>query len=251
VLDRDRDWSAYALGDLSPELVDNCDWHAPADVERTPALVLLYRGFTPPIAFAMGARRDVRPLLGELRAPTISLHMRSEAVDAMAGIYTPTETLAMHRMTLRLAAFTPAQHADARPLAADDLAAVSSLYDDGHRRGAGPTFFHPPMLGQRTFRGIWEDGALVAIAGTHLYSREIGVCAIGNVYTRSDRRGRGLGARVTSAVAAHALAEGVSTIVLNVGHANTTAKRVYERLGFVVHCHFLEGEARRRPIAGA
>jgi predicted GNAT family acetyltransferase len=119
------------------------------------------------------------------------------------------------------------------------------LYDDGHRRGEGPTFFHAAMLGQHTFRGIWEDGALIAIAGTHLYSREIGVCAIGNVYTRSDRRGRGLAARATSAVAAHALAEGVSTIVLNVSHTNTVARRVYERLGFVVYCEFLEGEAGR------
>jgi RimJ/RimL family protein N-acetyltransferase len=250
LLDRDREWSAYALGDLSPELVDNCDWHAPADVRANPSLVLLYRGFTPPIAFAIGAGPQVRPLLGELRAPTISLHMQPEAVDAMAGIYTPTETLAMHRMTLRPAAFTPAPHADARPIAADDLGAVLALYDDGHRRGEGPTFFHPAMLGQHTFHGIWEDGALVAIAGTHLYSREIGVCAIGNVYTRSDRRGRGLAASVTSAVAAHALAEGVSTIVLNVSHTNTAARRVYERLGFMVYCEFLEGGARLIKTGG-
>jgi GNAT superfamily N-acetyltransferase len=244
LLDRDREWSAYALGDLSPELVDNCDWHAPTGVGAAPALVLLYRGFTPPIAFAMGAAPDLRPLFEELRAPRISLHMQPAAVDALAGIYSPTATLPMHRMTLRPAAFTPAPHADARLLSADDLDAVSALYDDGHRRGEGPTFFHPAMLGQHTFRGIWEDGALVAIAGTHLYSREIGVCAIGNVYTRSDRRGRGLGARVTSAVAAHALAEGVSTIVLNVSHTNAGARRVYERLGFVVYCDFLEGGAR-------
>ena len=245
LLDRDREWSAYALGDLSPELVDHCDWHAPADVRAAPALVLLYRGFTPPIAFAIGAAPDLRPLFDELRAPTISLHMQPAAVDALAGIYRPSTTQAMHRMTLRPAAFTPAPHADARPISLDHLGAVSALYDDGHRRGERPTFFYPAMLGQHTFRGIWEDGALVAIAGTHLYSREIGVCAIGNVYTRSDRRGRGLGARVTSAVVAHALAEDVSTIVLNVSHTNAAARRVYERLGFVVYCDFLEGEAAR------
>ena len=243
LLDHDRDWSAYAIGDLSPELVDNCDWHAPADVAAAPALVLLYRGFDPPIVFAMGASRDLRPLLGELRAPHISLHMRQEALAAMAGVYTPTTTRPMRRMTLRADAFAAAPSADTQPIEEDDLAAVSALYDDGHRRGEGPTFFHPAMLRQRTFRGIWEDGALVAIAGTHLYSRDLGVCAIGNVYTRSDRRGRGLGARVTSAVVAHALSEGVSTIVLNVGHANTTAERVYQRLGFEVYCEFVEGEA--------
>lgn len=247
LLDRDRDWSAYAIGDLSPELVDDCDWHAPADVAGAPALVLLYRGFEPPIVFAMGAARDLRPLIGELHAPRISLHLRPEALEAMAGIYTPTTTCPMRRMTLRPDAFAPAPLQDTQPIEEDDLAAVSALYDDGHRRGEGPTFFHPAMLGQRTFRGIWENGALIAIAGTHLYSRDLGVCAIGNVYTRSDRRGRGLGARVTSAVVAHALAEGVSTIVLNVGHANTVAERVYQRLGFEVYCEFFEGEAIREP----
>lgn len=245
LLERDREWSAYAIGDLSPELVDHCDWHAPADVESAPALVLLYRGFDPPIVFAMGAARAVRPLVGELGAPRISLHMRPEGVEAMAGIYTPMTTLAMRRMTIRRAAFTPAPHEHAQPIDENHLAAVSALYDDGHRRGEGPTFFHAAMLGQRTFRGIWDDGALIAIAGTHLYSRDLGVCAIGNVYTRSDLRGRGLAAQVTSAVVAHALSEGVSTIVLNVSHANAVARRVYERLGFEVYCDFFEGEASR------
>jgi GNAT superfamily N-acetyltransferase len=244
LLDTDRDWAAYALGDLSPELLDNCDWHAPADPHDVPALVLLYRGFTPPIAFAMGAAPQLRPLMSELRAPTISLHMQPHAVEALAGIYASTTTQAMHRMTLRPGAFTPVPHDDARAVDESDLAAVAALYDDGHQRGEGPSFFYPAMLGQRTFRGIWEDGALVAIAGTHLYSRDLGVCAIGNVYTRRDRRGRGLGARVTSAVAAHASTEGVSTIVLNVSQTNTVARRVYERLGFVVYCDFLEGGAR-------
>jgi ribosomal protein S18 acetylase RimI-like enzyme len=247
LLNRDRDWSAYAIGDLSPDLVDKCDWHAPADFTAAPALVLLYRGFDPPIVFAMGAARDLRPLLVELQAPTISLHVRSEALEALAGIYTPTTTRLMRRMTLRSDAFTPAPLKNTQSIDEGDLSAVTALYDDGHRRGEGPTFFHPAMLGQRTFRGIWEDGALIAIAGTHLYSRELGVCAIGNVYTRSDRRGRGLGARVTSAVVAHALADEVSTIILNVSHANTAAQRVYERLGFEVYCEFLEGEATREP----
>jgi predicted GNAT family acetyltransferase len=151
----------------------------------------------------------------------------------------------MRRMTLGSKAFVPAPDHDVRAIGEPDLAALSALYDDGHRCGGGPTFFHPAMLRQHTFRGIWEDGALVAVAGTHLYSRELGVCAIGNVYTRSDRRGRGLGARVTSAVAAHALAESVPTIILNVGHGNPAAQRVYARLGFAVYCEFLEGKATR------
>jgi predicted GNAT family acetyltransferase len=103
------------------------------------------------------------------------------------------------------------------------------------------------MLRQDTFRGAWQGDHLVSIAGTHLYSRALGVCTIGNVYTHSSHRGRGWGARVTSAVAAEAIAQGIDTIVLNVGQDNATAQRVYERLGFEVYCEFLEGEATRVP----
>ena len=94
-------------------------------------------------------------------------------------------------------------------------------------------------------RGIREEGRLVAVAGTHLMAPSLGVCAIGNVYTRQDSRGRGLAARVTAAVVGHALRHGARTVVLNVRQSNEGARRVYERLGFREYCEFVEGSARR------
>ena len=105
------------------------------------------------------------------------------------------------------------------------------------------------MVRQGTFRGVREGAALIAVAGTHLFSRELGICTIGNVYTRRDRRGRGLGARVTSAVVQHAIAQAIPTIVLNVSQGNSGARRVYERLGFHCYCEFFEGEAEKRGRA--
>jgi predicted GNAT family acetyltransferase len=65
------------------------------------------------------------------------------------------------------------------------------------------------------------------------------------VYVRQDRRGRGLAARVTSAVAADALAKGLRTVALNVSQMNSAALRVYERLGFRLYCPFVAGRALR------
>jgi ribosomal protein S18 acetylase RimI-like enzyme len=243
ILNRDREWAAYAIGDLSAGFIEHCEWHAPGDGQ--PALLLVYRGFDPPITFAMGQVTDLRPLFHEISAAEISLHVRPDAVEAMAAAYKTTATRAMRRMVLRHRAFTPAPDDDVAILDENDLAAVSTLYEEGHRRGEGPTFFNASMLRQQTFRGVWEGGALVAVAGSHLYSPEESVCAIGNVYTRSDCRGRGLAARVTSAVAAHALRDGVATIVLNVGQDNDAARRVYQRLGFASYGDFLEGAATR------
>lgn len=242
MLDADRQWAAYAIGDLSPGFREHCEWYAPAHADS--AVVMLYRGFTPPIVFAMGDLPDVRALFSELTAPEISLHIRPEALEAMDGIYAPREIRRILRMVLRPHDFRPVPASDVHPLGASDLEAVTALYRDGDGRGDRPAFFHPSMLRQGTFHGVWEGGELVSIAGTHVYSRELGICAVGNVFTRGDRRGRGLGARVTSAVVSQAVRDGLPTIVLNVGCANP-AQRVYERLGFKPYCEFLEGEAAR------
>jgi ribosomal protein S18 acetylase RimI-like enzyme len=72
-------------------------------------------------------------------------------------------------------------------------------------------------------------------------SREEGAAAIGNVYTRRDRRGLGHGRAVTAAVLG-ALG-GIRTVVLNVRADNPAAIRVYEALGFRRHCRFHEALA--------
>lgn len=245
LLNRDRAWAAYAIGDLSPGLVDHCEWLAPADRS---AVLLVFRGFEPPIVFAMGAAGDLPPLFDEISAGEISPHLQRDAFEAMSAVYAPTFERRMRRMVLRPDRLPAARDEDTAPIGEGDLAAVVALYEDGRRSGEAPTFFSPAMLRQGSFRGVWEDGALVSVAGTHLFSPQLGVCAIGNVYTRRDRRGRGLGAQVTRAVARHAIDCRVPTIVLNVGQNNAVAQRVYERLGFQYHCDFVEGAATRiRP----
>ena len=99
------------------------------------------------------------------------------------------------------------------------------------------------MLDQGAFHGLWENGQLLAVAGTHLVAPTEDVAAVGNVYTRRDRRGRGLAAAVTSAVVDELLRMRIRTIVLNVNQSNAAAIRVYERLGFRRHCSYFEGLA--------
>ena len=240
ILDRDRAWSAYAIGDLAPEFAPHCSWQVSDDDS---ALLLLYRGFHPPILFAMGDERQLGALVSEVDAPIASLHVRPETLAALSASVRPTYTRAMWRMAVEAPTFLPIDDAAVVTVRESDADAVSRLYDDGWRHDEGPTFFQPSMLRQGTFRGIWEGDQLIAIAGTHQFSPELGACAIGNVYTRRDRRKQGLGTRVTSAVVTHAIAQRISTMVLNVSQHNEAARRVYEQLGFRCHCEFLEGEA--------
>jgi GNAT superfamily N-acetyltransferase len=250
ILDRDRDWSAYAIGDLAPGYVEHCEWRATQGPE--PSLILAYRGFTPPILFAMGEPPAIRMLVDEIDAPEISLHVRPDVLAALDGAYRVVAPRQMQRMRLDPVRFAPVvphgslqESSQVTPLSEQQLPAIERLYDDGRRHGEGPTFFSASMLRQGTFCGIWEEDRLIAIAGTHLYSRELSICTIGNVYTRRDRRGRGLAALTTGAVVARAIDEGVRTIVLNVGVTNVGAQRVYQRLGFTSYGAFIEGEAVR------
>jgi ribosomal protein S18 acetylase RimI-like enzyme len=252
VLNRDRDWAAYALGDLTPGFAEHCEWFVSEPSAET--LLLLYRGFDPPILFAMGHAHHLEALVEEANAPQVSLHVRPDAQHALSPAYDVSKTYPMLRMSLRPTNFKPVAQRGIFLVAENDAEAVMALYADGHEQGEGPTFFNATMLRQGTFRGVREDGHLIAIAGTHLYSSELGVAAVGNVYTRRDYRGRGLAARVTSAVVEDAIIRGVTTIVLNVAPANEGARRVYERLGFETYCRFFEGPARRRvnePILAA
>lgn len=241
-LDRDRAWSAYALGDLGPAVAQWAEWYASPGDE---ALVLVYRQFATPIVFAIGPPAAVAPLLAEIDEPQISLQVQQEIVPLLAPRYAIVKIYPVWRMMLRPAAFVTPDLRDVSPLGPGDLEALQQLYADGEATGEAPDFFAPGMLAAGMFRGIRDGQVLVAAAGTHLVAPETGICAVGNVYTHRDHRGRGFGSRVTAAVVVEAQARQLNTVVLNVRQHNGAARRVYERLGFVWMCDFMEGLARR------
>lgn len=242
ILERDRGWSAYAIGDLMPGFAEHCEWFAD---ETREALVLSFHGFEVPIVFGIGAPERLSAVFAEVEAPRIALHIRREAVPALAPRFVPVEVQPMWRMVLDRAQFVPAERDGIAPLGPQDVEALGQLYLDGVDSGEVPDFFFPSMLNQGTFRGIRDGSGLLAAAGTHLFAPDLGVAAVGNVYTRRDARGRGLATRVTAAVVQDVLMQGVQTVVLNVRHANGGANRVYERLGFMRYCEFVEGQADR------
>lgn len=243
LLETDRPWAVYLLGDLAPQRLPHCTWlHVPGGA---PALVLLYREFGTPVLCALGGADAVRPLLEEVAEPAMYLHVRPEVVELLRPRYRVEHEADMWRMILDPTHFRPAPADRAARLGSADLAALRRLYADGAPAGEVPDFFFPGMLGEGVFFGVWEGGELTAAAGTHLVVPEEGVAAVGNIYTRRDRRGRGLATRVTNAVTAELVASGLRTIALNVNQRNATAIRVYERLGFARYCAFKEGVATR------
>ncbi len=94
-----------------------------------------------------------------------------------------------------------------------------------------PGPFRPRTIELGHYFGIFEDGALVAMAGERLQTPEF--TEVSAVCTHPSARGRGLAAALSHRVATGILARG-QTPILHVALTNVGARRVYERLGFVV-----------------
>ena len=244
ILETDRTWSLYALGDLDAHHFEHCRWHVDEDLS---ALILLYGGFDPPVLFAIGDVGRVAALFEEIDLPgECDLHIPVDVLDVIKRRRRVRDEKSMWRMTLAAAAFRPVDATQPARLAVEDLPLLERLYADGTASGEAPDCFDAAMLARGLYYGVREGAELVAAAGTHLLSQTESVAGIGNVYTRRDRRGRGLGAATTTAVAAELLHAGIRTIGLSVEQTNAGAIRVYERLGFTRHCAFCEGVAVRR-----
>jgi ribosomal protein S18 acetylase RimI-like enzyme len=243
LLESDRCWAVYALGDLVPARFRDCTWyHAPGE-----ALVLLYRAFATPVLITLGKPSAVGELLEEIGPEReMYLHVRPEIVPLLRTRHDIRHEKTMWRMVLDAASYHSAEPGDAVRLGPADAPALRRLYGDGEPAGEAPDFFADVMLEEGVFFGVWEGSELVAAAGTHLVAPEESVAAVGNIYTRRDRRGRGLGTRLTAAVVGELLRRRLRTIALNVHEHNAAAIRVYERLGFARYCTFKEGLAVRR-----
>jgi GNAT superfamily N-acetyltransferase len=241
-LEPQRLWTAYALADLEPPYRRHARYIGAAAGDKLPAIVLVYTapGFTGllPYGDTAGVEAIVR------RAPDLPaspfLLVGEEHVDAVGIRYRLLERSAMHRMALSRAAFRPApgRHVVVR-LTPADAAGIRGLYAV---EGLNP-FVDEAILGHAVFFGAYREGELVAIAGTHTWSRRYRIGAIGGVFTRPDARGQGRATATTGAVAAALFDAGVDDVVLNVSATNRPALSAYSRLGFATIREFVEGEA--------
>ncbi len=235
-LNRDPHWCIYALGDLDSRRESHCTWFGGDD----DSVALVYREFDTPILFGSGSTAALEAAMCELDYFFVQIPL--EHLDTVAANNSLVWTRLMHRMRLDATNFRPVDSNAATLLHAEDETDIRTLYADGADRRESPDFFFASQLDDATFHGIrLADGTLVAAGGTHLYSAQEGIAAIGNIYTHRDHRSRGYAAAITSAIAQSLLDRGIQTIALNVKQGNDGARRIYERLGFRHYRDYWEG----------
>ena len=94
-----------------------------------------------------------------------------------------------------------------------------------------PGPFRPRTIEMGAYYGHFEGADLVAMAGERLGFD--GYTEISAVCTHPDVRGRGFGSALTHHVASEIMAREEQPF-LHVAEANAGARRVYEKLGFVL-----------------
>jgi len=206
------------------------------------ALCLIDGGQPAPALFLMGEDAGVAALLNTAVDPHdhVYLTLRPEHAQLAESCYALRDVRNMWRMVVTRATFRPLA-ANVVRLRPADLAAVNELYSWG-----GPDFFTASHLAQGVYYAVVDGGRLIAAAGTHIVAPQFGVGAVGNVYTAPEHRNQGHATACTSAVVAALLDMGCRDVVLNVHQDNEPALRAYFRLGFHIHCPFIEASGQRK-----
>lgn len=272
---RDTFRHLYAIGDLDDFFWPHTVWYGLRSAQAIQQIVLLYTEPDPPvlIANAEAPEEQMAELLQGLLPllPTrIYAHLDTVSVRALADYY----TMASHGAHLRMGLAEPEQlvrvdTSSTVALMETDQSEVEAFYADSYPGN----WFVPRMLQTRFYFGarrvlpespgeepqtVPEEykagtgkapGALVSVAGVHVYSQTAQVAALGNIATRPGWRGKGLAAQVTARLCDALLRAGIAHIGLNVALENAAAIACYERLGFRRVAEFGEYMLTRKSLS--
>jgi predicted GNAT family acetyltransferase len=240
---------AYALGDLDDFFWPHTRWLGWSIDGRLEQIALVYDEPNPPVLLAL-AEEPIDGMAELLRAVADRLpervyaHITPSLVEAIAPAFVPAAEPVMHRKLGLVDPDALAKHdtVDVKRLSPTDLDEVERFYTSAYPR----TWFQPRMLETGRYVGVRRDGALVCVAGVHVWSPAWRVAALGNVATLPEARGAGLATAACARLCRLLLDDGIDTISLNVRADNAAAIRAYEKLGFAQAADYVEVVLERR-----
>lgn len=227
------------VGDLVEPYWSQAEFYGAFEAGRNVlrAVVLKYIAIAPPPTISMGDDQAVRAIYDAiaLDTPEIFYHAQTGHLDAIAAHYSTSDHTAMWRMICTPETFTAPEVDRVRRLNIGDKPRLDRLCN-----------VPAALLERDPFFGIELDGEFVAVAGTHIFSPEIGIAVVGWVFTHPDQRGKGFATACTGAVTADYFRRGVPSAALNVVQDNLPAVRAYHRLGYGINNALWEGGGVRR-----
>ena len=242
VLAEDRIWNGYSIADLAPPFRAYTRVALARRNEAPPAACLFLRHPDFNSIVPHGNPDGLAAILAavDLPATTYLLARACHLAPIQRHYAFPTPLVETVRMAVDRQSFRPLVGPEpaVERLDIDDLPALLDLYS----KYAGNAFNADQLRHGPTY-GVRAGDRLVAAGGTHAVAARYRIGAAGNIYTRPDARGRGYGRAIAAAVVADLLGGPCDDVILNVHAVNTTAVRLYTRLGFREHCRYWEGVA--------
>lgn len=224
----------YELGDLDDFFWPYTTWYAHRCNGHIQQAALVYSGVTPPVLLALtpspvdemaALLRSMLPFLPK----QVYTHLSGDLVDVFAENYDITLHGPHDKMILvDPAVLNSVDTSNVIPLFPNDLDRLTALYQISYPNNA----FDARMLETGCFFGLEHEGALVSVAGIHVYSQQYRVAALGNVTTHPAYRGRGAALAVCAKLGQTLQTRGIEHIGLNVKADNQTAIACYQKLGF-------------------
>jgi ribosomal protein S18 acetylase RimI-like enzyme len=234
---------AYQLGDLDSAHFPYATWYGAGVEDSLETLVLVYTGLSLPVLISSGTTDGMRSILeaySDDLPRRVMLHMQPEHLEAFGGALADHPLRPMVRMGMSLENFRPKESSETleiKQLSMGDIGEIMNLF------GFYPdNFFEPAQLSTGHYYGIRSGGSLVSVAGVHVFSPQVRVACLGNIVTHPEYRGRGFSTHCTSYLCSQLAKAGIDLFALNVERSNSSAVRVYRKLGFEEHATYLEGE---------
>lgn len=197
---------------------------------------------------------------GPRLVPALAGAASTEMGDAISGVTVPAAGLSLLPAQLRpveydlwdwfsTASPPPLQPGEAavRWAGPGDHAAIVALLDgDSPRHSARPGEPNVRrwcvLLGSGADSLAGADGATAAVLACAAQLEYVpGVPHLASIVTRSDHRGRGLGAAISAWLTRQILADGAPRVTLGMYADNDAARRLYHRLGYADSHHWASG----------
>ena len=251
LLEPERAYAAYALAQLEPKRFHLSEWYEASGATgpggsgvEGKALVVHSASGLGRALFALGDAQALDAILSLHPGPRFSFaSLRTEHRPIVERYFVMTRQQLMVRMAVTTQSFV-ATTGPAVRLTGRDVATVNRLYST---EGV-PAGYRPSHMEDGVYYGVYADGRLVSIAGTHVVSAAEGVAVVGNVFTHPRYRRRGLATIATSAATGDLL-QSCPLVVLTVETENHPAIAIYKRLGYTPHCTLHETPLiRKEPI---
>jgi RimJ/RimL family protein N-acetyltransferase len=245
-----RRYTAYGLAQLESPLFEQSEWWLAEDGVAG-ALLMHSRGGLGHALLALGDEIALYALLSLHPGPVYSFATAELGhAGVMRHFFSLAQKQPMQRMVVDGRTFvapsrTEMPEAELRCLSSKDTPAVNLL----NRSEAEGISYRKSQIRDGMYFGVFLDGVLVAMAGTHGIARSERIAVLGNVFTHPAYRNSHFALLATGAVTRELL-EGCDEVVLSVNPRNAAAVSVYQRLGYRHDSDLIETAVTRRDSLG-